>query len=538
MTVTDVPQRARRPLPTAGRWLFIAGVACVTAGVVLQIPDVAMVIDAHRMPDDMDMQNGMGMDDMGMPAGMSMWTTSMVAGMLLEVVGLVAAVFGLFRDAPRQVGAGGVAPEAIEHGELRPIHAVTYLVLTVALVVDIMKPLTIGFVLPGMREEYGVSEAVVSVLPLVALTGTAIGSIVWGLLGDRFGRRTALLLATLLFVATSACGAMPTFSWNLVMCFLMGCSAGGLLPLVFTLVAELTPRRHRGWVAVALGGVGGLGGYLAASGAAFYLEPGYTWRILWLIGLPTGLLLLALSPLIPESPLFLLRIGRREQAEAVLRRYGSHLREPQEPVPADSGQRPGALALIRQYPTATAVIGIVGIVWGLVNFGFLVMLPSQLHNSGMVGGAASGVLARSALYSAPALIVVVLLYMYWHGRRSLALFIAATAVGLGGIALWSARGTNGALLVFSVGMLVLALSGINAMLLPYSAEIYPTALRATGSGFAAAATKVGGVLGPSAMLLMLKLDGGLRVPAFVLGALGLASAALMLKWGARANQPV
>ncbi len=530
MTATDAPQRTSGRLSRTGLWVFIAGVVCVTAGVALQLPDVAMIIEAHRMP-DMD-----GMDDMDMPAAMSMWTPSMIAGMLLEVVGLVAAVVALFRAAPRQIGAGGYAPEAIEHGELRPIHAVTFLILAVALVVDIMKPLTIGFVLPGMREEYGVSQAVVSVLPLVALSGTAIGSVVWGLLGDRFGRRTALMLATLLFVATSACGAMPTFSWNLVMCFLMGCSAGGLLPLVFTLVAELTPRRHRGWVAVTLGGVGGLGGYLAASGAAYYLEPGYTWRVLWLIGLPTGLLLLAMSPLIPESPLFLLRVGRREQAEAVLRRYGSHLREPQESAAAEVEPRPGVLALIRRYPTATAVIGVVGVVWGLVNFGFLVMLPSQLHNAGMMSGAASGVLARSALYSAPALIVVVLLYMFWHGRRSLALFIAATALGLGGIALWSTRGTNGALLVFSVGVLVLALSGINAILLPYSAEIYPTALRATGSGFAAAATKVGGVLGPSAMLLMLKFDGGLGVPALVLAALGLGSAALMLRWGARANR--
>jgi putative MFS transporter len=513
-----------RPWPRAGRWLFVAGVTSVTAGVLLQVPDVLMVIRAHRVPGDTDMS-----------AQMAMGSPSMIVGMLLELAGLVAAVAGLFRDAPRREPAGGYAPEAIEHGELRPAHAVTCLVLTIALVVDIMKPLTLGFVLPGMREEYGISQAVASTLPLVALTGTAIGSVVWGLLGDRYGRRTALLLATLLFLATSACGAMPTFGSNLVMCFLMGSSAGGLLPLVFTLVAEFTPRRHRSWVAVSLGGVGGLGGYLAASGAAFYLEPAYTWRALWLIGLPTAMLLLALSPLIPESPLYLLRIGRRPEAEAVLRKYGSHLRDAGEvtPVGAAAEHRPGALALLRRYPTATAVIGVVGIVWGLVNFGFLVMLPSQLHNRGMAAGTASGVLAKSALYSAPALVIVVLLYMYWQGRRSLALFIAATAVGLGGIALWSTHGTNGALLVFSVGMLVLALSGINAMLLPYSAEIYPTALRATGSGLAAAATKIGGVLGPSAMLLMLEINDGLRIPALTLAALGLAAAALMLKWGAR-----
>ena len=206
MTAIVVP----RPWPKAGRWLFVAGVTSVTAGVLLQVPDVLMVIRAHRMPDTM--MPG----DPDMSAHMAMWSPSMIVGMLLELAGLAAAVTGLFRDAPRREPAGGYAPEAIEHGELRPAHAVTCLVLTIALVVDIMKPLTLGFVLPGMREEYGVSQTVASTLPLVALTGTAIGSVVWGLLGDRYGRRTALLLATLLFLATSACGAMPTFGWNLV----------------------------------------------------------------------------------------------------------------------------------------------------------------------------------------------------------------------------------------------------------------------------------------------------------------------------------
>lgn len=532
MTATDEKRPGTRERGPLGRWLFAAGIVAVSLGVLLQLPDIVMMIDPGRATGD-DMATEM---PPAMP--MAMWTPTMLIGMGLLAVGLLAATAGLFRHTPRARSAGP-APEAIEHGGLRPIHLATCLVLAVALVVDIMKPLTIGFVLPGMREEYGLSQAQVSVLPLVALTGTAVGSIVWGLLGDRFGRRTALLLATVLFVGTSACGAMPTFSWNLVMCFLMGSSAGGMLPLVFTLVAELIPRRHRGWVAVGLGGVGGLGGYLAASGAAYFLEPVYTWRILWLIGLPTGLMLLALSALIPESPLFLLRAGRRADAEAVLRRFGSHLGESAVPeADAGSERQGGALALLRRYPKATIVIGVVGVVWGLVNFGFLVMLPSQLHDAGMSAGTASGLLARSTLYSIPALALVVVLYRYWHGRRGLASFIIAVSGGLGGVALWSAHVPSGALLMVSVSVLVLALSGINAMLLPYSAELYPTALRATGSGFAAAATKVGGMLGPSAMLLMTGTDGGLRIPALTLAVLGLAAAVLMLRWGARTERTV
>ncbi|WP_415206822.1 hypothetical protein [Rudaea sp.] len=57
-----------------------------------------------------------------------------------------------------------------------------------------------------------------------------------------------------MFMATAICGAMPSFEWNLAMCFLMGASAGGLLPIAFALMAEAIPAAHRGWLLVALGG--------------------------------------------------------------------------------------------------------------------------------------------------------------------------------------------------------------------------------------------------------------------------------------------
>ena len=131
-----------------------------------------------------------------------------------------------------------------------------------------MKPATLGFVMPGMTEEYDIDSQTAGTLALVALTGTTVGSIIWGMVADYFGRRAAILLSALLFIGTAICGAMPSFSWNLVMCFLMGLSAGGLLPITFTLMAESIPSAHRGWMLVALGGIGTAAGYLIASGAA------------------------------------------------------------------------------------------------------------------------------------------------------------------------------------------------------------------------------------------------------------------------------
>ena len=195
------------------------------------------------------------------------------------------------------------------------------LVLLVALAVDVLKPATLGFVMPGMTGEYGISRETAGVLPLVALTGTTVGSVAWGRLADLFGRRSAILLSALMFIGTAICGAMPSFEWNLAMCFLMGASAGGLLPIAFTLMAETVPARHRGWLLVALGGLGASAGYLLAAGAAAWLEPVFSWRSLWLLGLPTGLIIIFLGRFIPESPRFLAGAGLQDEARAVLARF-------------------------------------------------------------------------------------------------------------------------------------------------------------------------------------------------------------------------
>lgn len=71
---------------------------------------------------------------------------------------------------------------------------------------------------------------------------------------------------------------MPEFWWNVVMCLLMGMAAGGMLPVTYALLAEIMPTRHRGWSLVLIGGIGAVGGYLAASSLSALLQPEFGWR--------------------------------------------------------------------------------------------------------------------------------------------------------------------------------------------------------------------------------------------------------------------
>src|SRR4029450_9828056 len=242
----------------------------------------------------------------GMPMDPGMWF-----GMVFIVLRVPAAIYGaLPKDRGLHGSPAGTSFEAPDTTPLTRWHAAVLAVLILGLVIDVMKPATLGFVLPGMRAEYGITKSTVALFPLSALTGTTIGSFVWGWLADVYGRRVLILLSTILFVSTSICGAMPLFELNLLMCFLMGASAGGMLPVVYTLLAEIMPPRHRSWVLVLVGGTGLVVGYLAASGAAHAFEPLFGWRVLWLQGFPTGILLLALARVIPGSARFLSARGR------------------------------------------------------------------------------------------------------------------------------------------------------------------------------------------------------------------------------------
>ena len=267
-------------------------------------------------------------------------------------------------------------------------------VLTVALVIDVMKPASLGFVVPGMQQRIRASRRRrVAWLPFAALCGTVVGSVLWGWLADLYGRRASILLSAVMFVGTSICGAMPSFWWNVGMCFLMGAAAGGMLPVTYALLAETMPSKQRGWALVLVGGLGAAGGYLAASALSAWLVPVFSWRILWFLNLPTGLALIFLNAFIPESPKFLLALGRVREAHAVLRRFGCVMREGAAALPAARRRRAHGPCRRCRLRRADGGAQRRAVGWGLVNFGLLLWMPAHLVAKGYSMGVSSGLLA-------------------------------------------------------------------------------------------------------------------------------------------------
>jgi putative MFS transporter len=502
---------------------FWSGCIAVVAGVLLHMPMFAMGRMTHWQ------MVGMPMD------------TLMLTGMGLVPLGVLLSTYGLMPRLAqmRQTlhGQNHLHFHIADGVPLNREHWTLVGVLVVALAIDVMKPATLGFVMPGMSAEYRISKPTASTLALVALIGTTVGSIIWGRLADVFGRRAGILLSALMFIGTAICGAMPLFGWNLVMCFLMGASAGGLLPIAFTLMAETVPAAHRGWLLVALGGVGTSAGYLAAAGAATLLEPMFSWRVLWLLNLPTGAIILFLNRYIPESPRFLSNAGLESQARAVLRKFAGT--RAADAVEVDDAGHPGAPALDDPHPVvgmrqllrgrhAAITWGLVmcGLAWGLVNFGFVLWLPVNLVQMGVDAAGASALLARSAIIALPGIGVVIWLYHRWSSFKSLVLFIALTTLALLVFFAIGAAGLRSqAATIAATSALLVSVSGVIAMMIPYAAEVYPVHLRGTGSGVIAAASKFGGILG--AGLGVLGFFGNFMLSAIVI-AVPMALSAVML----------
>jgi putative MFS transporter len=495
-------------------WAFWLGVAGVTGGVALHVP---MYLGARH--------------DGYMLAGMP-WDGWMIAGMAVMVAGYVLILYGL---APRLGGGGSggaVELRALDDGRLTAAHVKLMAVLTLAVAVDTQKPFTFTFILPGVTAEYGLRSPShpapghwpVALLPFFGILGTVLGSLIWGRLGDSIGRRASILLAAALFIGTAMCSAMPAFHWNLAACFVMGLGAGGLLPVAYALLTEAIPARHRGEAVVLVAGVGTALGFLLASWTAHWLVPTYSWRIMWFLGVPTGLALILLNRWVPESPRFLLATGRADEAHESMRAFGIEV----DVHPAGETPRPGLAPVFRRpYRALTPTLTLYGLAWGLVNFGFLVWLPVYIAKLGVSAGQVTTILAKAALFAVPGAIAVAWLYGRWSARWTL---IGAGLLEAAALLAFAADGAGivkrtGTFTLVLVVLLIAMWASVSA-LAPYAAEIYPTAIRGAGSGVVAGATKLGGVAALAMSVLALSPPG--IAGAALLAAVPAALAAVLL----------
>ncbi|MCC7268171.1 MAG: MFS transporter [Caulobacteraceae bacterium] len=205
------------------------------------------------------------------------------------------------------------------------------------------------------------------------IAGAVLGSLVFGRLTDRFGRKRLFTVTVFVYlVGTIATGFSWDF-WSFVLFrFITGAGIGGEYGAVNSAIQELIPARRRGVVDLTVNGSFWVGAALGAFGSVLVLNPDlvpqeYGWRLAFVIGGLLALVIIFVRRMIPESPRWLMTHGRPEEAEAIVERIEAgvarrHGPLPQEELPRIFLRRAGhaswlqiAGALFRTYPKRTVL---------------------------------------------------------------------------------------------------------------------------------------------------------------------------------------
>jgi putative MFS transporter len=370
-----------------------------------------------------------------------------------------------------------------------------YVILAVSVMVgavlDLFDFFLIAFVVPILADEWDLSFGEATVVLLSAGLGAIAGSILWGRLGDRYGRRRPLIAGILTFsLATGAAALAPDDGWWFVSIFrfIVGAGVAGVAVIAVPMVLEFTPTRLRTKVT---------GGILAAALATAALDP--NWRPLFAIGLLPILLVAFVVVYVPESPRWLLDQGRTEEARRViaflLMRDENELALESPPPPADQGSGFADLLRYRQsvrvtalswFGASAAVAGV--ILWGPTFLEEILELDSDeaaLLFGFVTLGSFGGRLCFSFLPQRT-------------GRR-----LCGILMGLGAAPLLVLAALSGETEVAGASLFLVALvaasffvDGGFANLAPYTSEVFPTRMRTHGMGLAWVFSGVGRIVGP------------------------------------------
>jgi MFS transporter, putative metabolite:H+ symporter len=385
----------------------------------------------------------------------------------------------------------------------------------------------LSFALLGLKSSWGLTPAQAGALTMASGAGQLLGGLVLGHATDWIGRRRGYgLTLALSSLATGAAALAPSVGWLVLLLFLAGVGFGGVAPVATSLVGEFAPRENRGglmgWTQV----IWILGWILAATGGVF-LAHGVGWRSVFAIGI-LPIVLAVLGPrFVPESPRFLLAHRRYRDAEALAHLLAVRYGMPPELPPQEHIRRVSILAHVRELwqPRFRRRSALLWTVWFVMIGSFngpVVWMPTLFAANGVPHAAEAGMMIAWVMLL-PTLASTLLIDRV--GRKP---------VMVGALGMAAAGALGAALARTAVGLItggaVLA-GGVLAawpVILAFAAELYPTRIRATATGWASAAGRTAGVLAPALLAAVMTTWSGGREVALSIFAGALGAAALIV----------
>jgi benzoate transport len=389
--------------------------------------------------------------------------------------------------------------------------------------------LSISFASPGIAKDWGVDKATLGWVLSMELVGMGVGSVLLGGVADNIGRRPTILaclfaMAVGMFGASLAGGVPTLLVWRL----LTGLGIGGMLASINAAVAELSNQRWRS-LAVALMVIGyPLGGVIGGM-AVQRLLGGGTWHDVFIFG---GWVTAAFIPtvwfLLPESVDFLDRRrgpGALEAINRILTRFGHESMVALTQETAESAQR-SVMDIFKPGLIVATVLITLGYFAHVTSFYFIIKwVPKLVVDMGFAPKAAAGVLTWANVGGASGVAIFGLI----AARVGLKALTIVTLVGSSAMVVWFGRGSPD-LAVLSTTVAIAGLF-INAAIAGYYllfAKVFPTHVRATGTGFAVGVGRGGAVLAPIFAGYLFQAGFGMQAVATMMAMGSLLSAAALL----------
>jgi putative MFS transporter len=402
------------------------------------------------------------------------------------------------------------------------------LVLGLIMLGDSWDSIMIAYVMPSLRQEWALSTLQVGTIISAGYAGQFFGSALLGPTAERFGRMPIFNISIVLMCILSVgCALAPGREFFLGLRFLEGVAIGGALPVCISYVNELAPTPTRGKY-FSLFQFIMVSGYSLASIASAYIIPTFGWRAMFYLGAAPILLTPLVLLTLPESPRWLAKIGRVRAANDALARLGAAPVDeslPHERAATELG-RPILRLLTPSYRRRTVVVATLWFFASMVSFGLATWVPSLYVDVFHVTIEQS--LRYSALASAIYLFVplVFAVVIDPFGRRLPAIVGAVlTCASLIGLILIDHSQTPLVVALITTGWVAAACGSI--ILWPYTAEIYPTDMRATGLGLSSSLARGASMLTPLVVAGVLSATGSVRI---VFGLLLICSLVVTAVW--------
>ncbi|MEH7176348.1 MFS transporter [Neobacillus vireti] len=335
---------------------------------------------------------------------------------------------------------------------------------------DAMDVGMLSFIIAALSVEWNLNAEQMGWIGSIQSIGMAVGALVFGLMADRVGRKNVFIITLLMFSIGSGISAFATsITVFLILRFFIGMGLGGELPVASTLVAESVPAEKRGQIVVLLESFWAAG-WLIAAVISYFIIPKFGWSVALLISATPAIYALYLRMSLPDSPKFE-AIKEKEKTSAF---------------------QSIANLWSSEYRRRTTMLWIVWFFVVFSYYGMFLWLPSVMVLKGFSLIKSFGYVLIMTLAQLPGYFTAAWCIERFGRKFVLSVYLIGTAIS----ALLFGNAESTAMLITAGVLLSFFNLGAWGGLYAYTPEQYPTVIRGTGSGSAAAFGRLGGVLGP------------------------------------------